>query len=66
MKKNLKIRFYVCSPNTDIPNKKYKSTIMNLYEILFNDERQIDFIKGGYLMLEEMEKEYTIIEIVKD
>ena len=52
------------SPDTDIPWKVYTSKKYDLKRLFFDRNPQIDFIGGGYLMLNEMEPEYTEIVVL--
>jgi hypothetical protein len=61
----MKIRLIYQSPYTDEPSIKYTSIPLNLLTLLFDHNPEIEFEDGGYLMLKEMEKEYTKIEIIK-
>lgn len=63
MEMKMKIKFIYQSPNTDEPNRIFKSVEYDLKELLFDDNPQIDFIDGSYLMLKEMEYKYTKIKI---
>jgi hypothetical protein len=52
------------SPDTDIPNKRFTSKKYDLKRLLFDPNPQIDFIGGSYLMLNDMEPEYTEIVVL--
>jgi len=60
----MKIVFYYKSPDTDEPNKIYESIPIDLKTLLFDFRQQIDFTCGSYLMLYEMEEQYTRIELI--
>jgi len=58
----MKIRLIYQSPYTDEPNV---SIPLDLLTLLFDHNPEIEFEDGGYLMLKEMEKGYTKIEMIK-
>jgi hypothetical protein len=60
----IRIKFIYQSPYTDEPNKKFISKIYDLKELLFDSNPQIDFTDGSYLMLKEMEEQYTTIMVL--
>ena len=56
----IKFRAVYQSPNTDEPNKLcYGSEAITIEELAGRENVQIDFTDGSYLMLDEMEPEFT-------